>query len=665
MVKLYIDDIEVNVPSNTTVLQACDTIGIEVPRFCFHERLLIAGNCRMCLVEIEKSPKPVPSCAFPVMDNMRVYTNTPLVKKAQESVLEFLLINHPLDCPICDQGGECDLQDQAMTFGSDSSRFYSAKRGVEDKNTGPLIKTIMTRCIHCTRCIRFATEIAGVPDLGTTGRGKKTEIGTYIKKLLTSEISGNIIDLCPVGALTSKPYAFTARSWELQNIETIDVMDSLGSNIVASVKGNKVMRILPRINEELNEEWITNKTRFSYDGFTVQRLTSPMLKDPVTGLFEKITWERSFEIIKAHLKKIPGDRIGGVIGQFVDIKTFFYFKNLLNNLGSNTIFLEDMVVKKNQNIFEETFNFNTTVSEIRNKDLCLIVDLNPRLELNALNLHLRKKVINNEMLVAYIGPQTDFTFNVTHLGNDLNAFTQILKGNHPFCKRLIQAKNPVIINPTNVNYNAITFYKILNNNLRILDYKPDFVEKKINIPGILNMGIASTKKQYADLKFFFLLGSAQFKLENAPKDSFVIYCGTHGDDNISQANLLLPSAIFTEKSGSFLNFEKRLQSTNKIHNGPGNSRADWQIFKGLAIFLGTSIQKEDSSLLRANQNFKDKLLSGNASFINNEIKTMKTKIVGKKFMNNDTSYYHDNVIVKASSILKECSKIMPRLNFKK
>ena len=272
MVNVIVDDIPVSVPSNSTVLQACDSVGIDVPRFCFHERLLIAGNCRMCLVEIEKSPKPVASCTLPVMEGMKVFTRTPLVKKAQESVLEFLLLNHPLDCPICDQGGECDLQDQAMLFGSDSGRFYEYKRGVEDKNCGPLVKTIMTRCIHCTRCVRFATEIAGISDLGTTGRGRKTEIGTYVQKLIRSELSGNIIDLCPVGALTSKPYAFTARTWELKSTESIDITDGLGSNIIINTKGNEVLRILPRFNESLNEEWITDKARFSYDGLKKQRL---------------------------------------------------------------------------------------------------------------------------------------------------------------------------------------------------------------------------------------------------------------------------------------------------------------------------------------------------------------------------------------------------------
>ena len=309
MVNLFINDIPVKVPNKTTILQACDTVGIDIPRFCFHERLLVAGNCRMCLVEIEKSPKPVPSCTLQVMEGMKVFTKTPLVQKAQEAVLEFLLINHPLDCPICDQGGECDLQDQSINFGSDSSRFYIKKRGVEDKNIGPVVKTVMTRCIHCTRCVRFATEVAGLKDLGTTGRGKKTEIGTYVSKLLKTELSGNVVDLCPVGALTSKPYAFKARPWELKSTNSIDILDSLGSNIIINTKGNDIVRILPRLNESLNEEWLTDKARFSFDGIKCQRIDSPLVRDSL-GNFMKVSWEVAFNTLNTFF--LPFNKRKGV-----------------------------------------------------------------------------------------------------------------------------------------------------------------------------------------------------------------------------------------------------------------------------------------------------------------------------------------------------------------
>jgi NADH-quinone oxidoreductase chain G len=330
-INLSIDGINVQVTEGSSVLQACEVLGLEIPRFCFHERLLIAGNCRMCLVEIEKSPKPQASCAVPAMPGMKVFTNTPLVKKAREGVLEFLLLNHPLDCPICDQGGECDLQDQAMIYGSDRSRFMEKKRGVEDKNLGPLIKTIMTRCIHCTRCVRFATEVAGVEVLGTTSRGIDTEIGTYVEKMFKSELSGNIIDLCPVGALTSKPYAFTSRPWELKTTESIDTLDSTGSNIRIDTRGTEIMRIIPRLNEDINEEWISDKTRFSYDGLKRQRLTRPMVRKG--GNLVPVDWVEAFTYISKKLKTIKPQNIGGVLGGSVDVETAFALKEFLQSQG--------------------------------------------------------------------------------------------------------------------------------------------------------------------------------------------------------------------------------------------------------------------------------------------------------------------------------------------
>jgi NADH dehydrogenase (ubiquinone) Fe-S protein 1 len=667
MVTLYVDDIEVSVPKNTTVLQACDTIGIEVPRFCFHERLLIAGNCRMCLVEIEKSPKPVPSCAFPVMDNMKVYTKTPLVKKAQEAVLEFLLINHPLDCPICDQGGECDLQDQAMNFGSDSSRFYHLKRGVEDKNTGPLVKTIMTRCIHCTRCIRFATEIAGVPDLGTTGRGKKTEIGTYVKKLLTSEVSGNIIDLCPVGALTSKPYAFTARSWEMENVETIDVMDSIGSNIQASTKGNKVMRVLPRINEEINEEWISNKTRFSYDGLSKQRLMSPMVKNASTGLFEEITWKSSFQLLEKKLKGISGKDLGAIIGGFTDINASLGLKSFLNSLGSSNIALEN--IKNNEVLFDENFNFNTTLADISKADVCLVVDLNPRYDLTVLNLHLRKKVIQNDLNIGYIGSSMDLTYNATHLGTSLSDYLKILKGNSPFCKVLKNAKNPIIIHPTETNVSFVNAMKLLNNNIKLLDIdwsSFNKVQKNISVPGALNIGLSTPMAKVLHSKILFICGADNLILTDSQE--FVVYIGHHGDKMALNADLLLPSSAFTEENGFLLNMEKRLQKSNRINFCPGNSRETSKIFKALSLFFENpnNIDNVSEHLLFPNQKITDQVVhKKNFNFMNNIGYTRKNKIVNtEKFISNEENHYKDNSISRASSIMAECSKIQLKLNFR-
>ena len=434
MVNLYIDNVSVSVIKNSTVLQACDNLGIDIPRFCFHERLLIAGNCRMCLVEIEKSPKPVASCALPVSEGMRVFTNTPLVKKAQEGVLEFLLLNHPLDCPICDQGGECDLQDQAMFFGSDSSRFYEYKRGVEDKDCGPLVKTIMTRCIHCTRCIRFSSEIAGVPDLGTLGRGTNTQVGTYIEKVLKSELSGNIIDLCPVGALTSKPYAFKARSWELKFTNSIDVSDSCGSNIVINSKGTEVMRILPRLNENINEEWISDKTRFSYDGLVVQRLGIPLFLNFKIKQFEELSWEKSFNIFLVNIYKSVynlDNKLNIIFGNETDLETILTVKHLFNKLNCFSLYSTEFFCN---NSLDLIYKLDGPMKDINQHDLCVIVNCDTRLETSMLNLHLRKAVLQGSLNVGYFGPSIDLTFEKKHLGFDKKTFFDLLKGKHIFCK---------------------------------------------------------------------------------------------------------------------------------------------------------------------------------------------------------------------------------------
>jgi NADH dehydrogenase (ubiquinone) Fe-S protein 1 len=465
MVSLYIDNIKVNVTKNSTVLQACDSLGIDIPRFCFHERLLIAGNCRMCLVEIEKSPKPVASCALPVMEGMKVFTNTPLVKKAQEGVLEFLLLNHPLDCPICDQGGECDLQDQAIFFGSDSSRFYEYKRGVEDKDCGPLIKTIMTRCIHCTRCVRFSTEIAGVPELGTLGRGTHTQIGTFISKGLSSELSGNMIDLCPVGALTSKPYAFKARSWELQNINTIDITDSCGSNIVVSIKGNEVMRVLPRLNEDINEEWISDKTRFSYDGLRIQRLGIPLLLDNKNS--KEINWEASFDIFLSNIFIDIfnlDNKLNIIFGKEVDLETVLVLKHYFNKLNCFSLYSNESFNNNSSDLF---YKFSDQIKNVSNYDLCILVNSDIRFEASMLNLHLRKNVRQGSLEVGFFGNNMNLTYDAYHLGLDNKSFFDLIKGKHFFSKKLKKASNPLfIINSNCFSNNELLFIKqVLSNNL--------------------------------------------------------------------------------------------------------------------------------------------------------------------------------------------------------
>jgi NADH-quinone oxidoreductase chain G len=447
MIKVTVDGTNVFIERGSTVLQACEAIGIEIPRFCYHERLSVAGNCRMCLVEIEKTPKPVASCAMPTMDGMKIFTNTPLVKKAREAVLEFLSLNHPLDCPICDQGGECDLQDQAMLFGSDRSRFYETKRGVEDKNCGPLIKTIMTRCIHCTRCVRFATEIAGVEELGTTGRGRETEIGTYVEKTFKSELSGNIIDLCPVGALTSKPYAFMSRPWELRSTNSIDISDGVGSNIRIDSRGTEILRILPRFNESINEEWISDKARFSYDGLRLQRIESPYIRKD--GQLVPTHWSEAFEVIGKQLWKSLNNtstkpRILGLISESIDLKSALILKRWFQLLGANfdlkTALDNDVKCNLPVNYLQ-----NTPIASIENSDLCLLVGVDPRYEASLLNVRLRKRYLEGGFSVASVGSPLNLTFPCQQLGLGKETFIDICEGYHPFSKQLALSQKPIII----------------------------------------------------------------------------------------------------------------------------------------------------------------------------------------------------------------------------
>jgi len=451
MVKVFINNKLVLVPNNTSVLEACETIGVQVPRFCYHERLNVAGNCRMCLVEIQNAPKPVASCAWPVSPEMRVFTDTPLVQKARESVLEFLLVNHPLDCPICDQGGECDLQEQTLAFGADRSRFFYEKRGVEDKNCGPLVKTIMTRCIHCTRCVRFFQNVVGKEDLGTTARGKETEIGTYIGKSLNSELSGNVIDLCPVGALTSKPYAFSARPWEIKGIETIDVSDSVGSNIKVNFKETEILRILPILNDTLNEEWISDKTRFSFDGLKNQRIGKPLVK--VVKDWMPTTWESSLEIFNTNVNKFFSFKDVSkrtsrnssaivVCGNQTDLETSKSVQTFASNLNVPCVVENEMILDSN---LLGSSKFSTTFTDILSSDLCLLVGTNPRFEASLLNVRLKKRMVRGLFTVGTLGLTEDLTYKSENLGVAVENLVAILEGKHPFCQKLAKANKPVII----------------------------------------------------------------------------------------------------------------------------------------------------------------------------------------------------------------------------
>ena len=666
MVNVFVDDIPVSVPNNTTVLQACDSVGIDVPRFCFHERLLIAGNCRMCLVEIEKMPKPIASCTFPVMEGMKVFTRTPLVKKAQESVLEFLLLNHPLDCPICDQGGECDLQDQAMLFGSDSGRFYEYKRGVEDKNCGPLVKTIMTRCIHCTRCVRFATEIAGISDLGTTGRGRKTEIGTYVQKLIKSELSGNIIDLCPVGALTSKPYAFTARSWELKSTESIDVLDGLGSNIIINTKGNEVLRILPRFNESLNEEWITDKARFSYDGLKKQRLLNPFVRNS-EGFLVKNSWENAFSVLTS--KFTTTSSIACVAGETTDLETLSVMKSFLNNMGSSSFFSSEKGGFCKDNIsFSSNYKLNNTLVSIEKADLCVLINVNPRLEGSLLNTRLRKRVISNNMEVAFLGDSLDLTYKAVNLGFSKKSLISLLEGRHPFCSKIMESKNPIFIfgnNSCNLDLNNIS--SIFKRNLLTEDptlSSFNFLNTNISSTGSFDLGLCSaTMKGLEGQDVVFLLNTNNFDFSSLDKRSFVVYMGSHGNNDAGLADIILPCVAYTEKKTSYLNVEGRLQSTFKSLYGPGDSREEWKIFGALLCFLGVSLPF--NSLKGLHSFYKDTLIhnfttSHLIEYSINENQKFSTNALSNSGLQN---FYLTNAITETSKVMQECSQNRSKVNF--
>jgi len=589
MVTVIVNGIEVKVDQNATALQACESVGIEIPRFCFHERLSVAGNCRMCLVEIEKSPKPQASCAFPVMEGMKIYTDTPLVRKAREAVLEFLLINHPLDCPICDQGGECDLQDQAMNYGSDRSRFYGYKRSVENKNVGPLIKMIMTRCIHCTRCVRFMSEIAGVGDFGTTGRGTSTEIGTYIEKGLKSELSGNIIDLCPVGALTSKAYAFTARPWELVSTDSIDISDGVGSNIRVDSRGPEVVRVLPRCNEEINEEWISDKSRYACDGIKRQRLDTPMIRDSEGNLL-KCSWDVAFNYI---IKSIQDKHISFSFGPTTNLETLaitnYVAKNMPNEVNMDINY-------SNYSDLDSYFKLNQTIQGLENVDLCLLVGTNPRFEASMVNTRLRKQITKGQLKVAFIGSGIDsqsLTYDVTHLGCSGSTLKQITEGRHWYCSVLAKAKNPIIIYGSSLIQNDIeglNYTSLFNNIKENLCIKGDSFINVLHLTasstGALFLGVNTSLSDKASV--IWSLGDVQIKNIN---NKFLIYQGHHGNDLAQKASVILPSSCYVESNSTFINTEGKAQQTSKILTAPGLARLDYQIIYAFYIWCINNFSK--------------------------------------------------------------------------
>ena len=602
MPKLTIDGKQIEVEAGLTVLQACERAGVEIPRFCYHERLSIAGNCRMCLVEQEKAPKPIASCAMPVMDNMVIKTDTELVRKARRGVMEFLLINHPLDCPICDQGGECDLQDQAMAYGLGNSRYHENKRAVADKYMGPLIKTIMTRCIHCTRCIRFATEVAGVEEMGALGRGEHMEVTTYLEKALASEVSANVIDLCPVGALTSKPYAFEARPWELRKTQSVDVMDAVGSAIRVDTRGREVMRVLPRLNEDVNEEWISDKSRYACDGLARQRLDRPYLRKD--GRLQAVSWTEALDAAAGKLKAAPGERIAALAGDLCDAESMFALKGLMASLGSPNIDCrqDGAFLPAGE---RAGYLFNTTIAGIERADLCLIVGSNPRWEAAILNTRLRKRHLMGGFKAAAIGPALDLTFPVEMLGDGPKTLAEIAAGTHPFAQRLKDAKAPMVIvgqgalaRPDGAAVYAAArkigelcrregwngFNVLHSAAARVAGIDMGFVPtgKLGNVDVILDAASSGA------LDVVYLLGADEIDAKRLGK-AFVIYQGHHGDRGAHRADLILPGAAYTEKNGLYVNTEGRVQAARLSATPPGEAREDWKIVRALSNALGKGL----------------------------------------------------------------------------
>ncbi|XP_063018402.1 NADH-ubiquinone oxidoreductase 75 kDa subunit, mitochondrial [Melospiza melodia melodia] len=612
-IEVFVDGHPVLVNPGTTVLQACEKAGVQIPRFCYHDRLSVAGNCRMCLVEIEKAPKPVAACAMPVMKGWNILTNSEKSRKAREGVMEFLLANHPLDCPICDQGGECDLQDQSMMFGSDRSRFRESKRAVEDKNIGPLVKTIMTRCIQCTRCIRFASEVAGVDDLGTTGRGNEMQVGTYVEKMFMSELSGNIIDICPVGALTSKPYAFTARPWETRKVESIDVLDAVGSNIVVSTRTGEVMRILPRLHEDINEEWISDKTRFAYDGLKRQRLTQPMVKNE-KGVFVYTSWEDVLPRVAGLLQSVEGKDIAAVVGGLVDAEALIALKDLLNRLNCDMLCTEEIFPTAGAGTdLRSNYLLNTKIAGVEEADVLLLVGTNPRFEAPLFNARIRKSWLHNDLQVALVGSPVDLTYRYEHLGESPQILQEIASGKHSFSKVLDNAKKPMVVVGSTALQRSdgaaiLAAVSAIAQNSRATsgagaDWKVmNILHRVASQVAALDLGfkpgVEAIRKSAP--KVLYLLGAdaGAITRQDLPEYCFIIYQGHHGDVGAPMADIILPGAAYTEKAATYVNTEGRAQQTRVAVTPPGMAREDWKIIRAVSELAGLTLPYENLDEIR-------------------------------------------------------------------
>ena len=674
MLKLKVNNIDVEVEEGLTVLQACEKAGVEIPRFCYHEKLSIAGNCRMCLVEMEKSPKPVASCAMPAAEGMNIKTNTAFVEKARKGVMEFLLANHPLDCPVCDQGGECDLQDQSMFYGVDKSRFKENKRSVPEKNMGPLIKTQMTRCIHCTRCVRFATEVAGVPELGAIGRGEDMQITTYLEQSMQSELSANVVDLCPVGALTSKPYVFEARPWELKKTETIDVMDAIGSNIRVDTYDWEVKRVLPIVNEDINEEWISDKTRYACDGLLNQRLDTPFIK--YNGKFEKASWEEVYKIIKSKFENTSKEKISGFVGDLTNMETAYIFKEFFDRTLDSQNYESRSDNRFTDISKRENYLFNSTINGIEESDLILLIGANPRYEATILNARIRKSYLNNNTKIISLSDLGDLTYPYESLDGQTQTLKNIFDGNHDVSKKILAASKPVVIigesllksSSSRYFFNKIKKFMSQNN-------KDNDEWKSLNIlscdastVGNFDLGLVNENNNLLEdlqknkFEIIYLVG--QDNLNFKKKDEFVIYQGSHGDKGAEIADIILPGSAYTEQDGYFTNLEGKLQKAYKASYPPGEAKEDWQIINELAEIMNNrklfnDKEELESSLLNHLSLQKEKQESNSDSTIEIEEKEFKNETLKV----NIKDYYFSNVIARSSKTMIECNNSKINLKY--
>jgi len=682
MPKLNIDGTELEFENGTTLLQACEQAGAEIPRFCYHERLSIAGNCRMCLVEVKGTPKPQASCAMSVNDLRpgpngeppEVFTRTPLVKKAREGVMEFLLINHPLDCPICDQGGECDLQDQAMAYGISKNRFYENKRALEDKYLGPLVNTHMNRCIQCTRCVRFVAEVAGVEELGATSRGEDMEITNYLGRALTSELQGNIIDLCPVGALVNKPYEYKARPWELRNTETIDVMDAVGSNIRVDSRDREVMRILPRTHEDVNEEWISDKTRFVWDGLRTQRLDRPYIRE--FGKLRAATWAEAFMRIAQKIKATTPERIGILLGDLVGAEEAFSLRQLAEQLSIKNIDCRQDGTPLGELGGRAGYLFNTGIAAIDESDAIMLIGANPRLEAPVFNARIRKRYLRGDCLIGVIGEQADLTYPYTYLGAGPETLARFVE--HTAAKSqkpmfivgqgaLARPDGAAVLATAMKAAQAVGVIKEGWNGFNILHTAAGRV-------GALDVcalpakdgGLATPEMLAAArsgvLDVLFLLGADEIDT-NALGSTFVIYQGTHGDAGAHRADVILPGAAYTEKSVTYVNTEGRPQMTERAVFPPGDAREDWAILRALSASLSATLPWNNLSELRAAM-YKiaphlarlDQLTPADPALLA-DLTKVEGQMTSAPFRSSVKDFYLTNPIARASRIMAECSAL--------